>query len=267
MKLISLNIEAHKHLEERVIPFFKAEQPDVVCLQELFYIDIHRIELETGLKLVHFVPVADVSEANNHVPDALGWWGNAQLINPVTVSAEPLPMVYYKGQSDIVITDASASQEDVRAKWPGQTVPTFLGDKGPNAANRVVLHMNVTTPTAKTYHVMTTHFTWSPGGSSTPEQQEHATTLLSAFTTKTTNTILCGDFNAPRGRETFQMFTSRWKDNIPQNYTTSLDQNLHKGGKLELMVDGLFSDPEVQFSSVRLQDGVSDHMAIVAEVV
>jgi endonuclease/exonuclease/phosphatase family metal-dependent hydrolase len=266
MKLISLNIEAHKHLEERLIPFLKAEQPEVVCVQELFYVDIARIVAETGLTLVHYVPVADVTEPNRHIPDALGWWGNAQFIQSDTIAVEPLPMVYYKGQSNIVISDTLLSQEEVRSQWSTQQVPHFMGDADPNAANRVVLHMNVTTPLAKTYHIMTTHFTWSPGGTSTPEQKEHATSLVNTFSEKTTNTIFCGDFNAPRGGETFQILASRWKDNIPLNYTTSLDQNLHKGGKLQLMVDGLFSDPEVQFSSVRLQDGVSDHMAIVAEV-
>ena len=34
MKLISLNIEADKHLELQ-LPFFKSESPDILCLQEI----------------------------------------------------------------------------------------------------------------------------------------------------------------------------------------------------------------------------------------
>lgn len=39
MKLISLNIEGHKHID-RQLPFFEIEAPDVLCLQEVFEPDV-----------------------------------------------------------------------------------------------------------------------------------------------------------------------------------------------------------------------------------
>lgn len=78
--------------------------------------------------------------------------------------------------------------------------------------------------------------------------------------------ILAGDFNAPRGGEVFGTIAARYKDNIPPEYKTSIDGGLHRAGKLEYMVDGLFTTPQYIASKVRLIDGVSDHMAIVAEI-
>jgi hypothetical protein len=47
---------------------------------------------------------------------------------------------------------------------------------------------------------------------------------------------------------------------------TSLDQNLHRVKGLQYMVDGCFSSGDVNVTSVKLCDGVSDHMAVVAIV-
>ena len=83
---------------------------------------------------------------------------------------------------------------------------------------------------------------------------------------------MCGDFNAPRGGEIFSALATRWHDNIPGTYHTSLDLSLHKAGKVDgerlatLMVDGLFTTPGYRTSRVELVPGVSDHCAIVAEV-
>jgi hypothetical protein len=52
-------------------------------------------------------------------------------------------------------------------------------------------------------------------------------------------------------------------------YITSIDADLHRDGdkvRKPLMVDGLFTSPIYKCSNVRLQNGVSDHMAIVAEI-
>jgi hypothetical protein len=77
---------------------------------------------------------------------------------------------------------------------------------------------------------------------------------------------LFGDFNAPRGKEIFSIFTEKLKDNIPLNYETSLDENLHRAGKLTYMVDGCFTTPEYVASDVELRFGVSDHAAVLATI-
>ena len=77
---------------------------------------------------------------------------------------------------------------------------------------------------------------------------------------------LCGDFNAPRGGEIFTALAMRYQDNIPLEYASSIDGNLHRKGPLPYMVDGLFTTPSYIASDVSLQSGVSDHCAILATV-
>jgi hypothetical protein len=72
--------------------------------------------------------------------------------------------------------------------------------------------------------------------------------------------------NAPRGKESFSRLAKKYKDNIPPEYKTSIDQNLHKVKGIQFMVDGLFTTPSYKASDVKLVDGVSDHMAVVAEI-
>ncbi len=78
--------------------------------------------------------------------------------------------------------------------------------------------------------------------------------------------VLCGDTNAPRGNETFSRLATKYKDNIPAEYKTSIDQKLHRVKGIMFMVDGLFTTSSCIASNVRLQDGVSDHMAVLAEI-
>jgi endonuclease/exonuclease/phosphatase family metal-dependent hydrolase len=88
---------------------------------------------------------------------------------------------------------------------------------------------------------------------------------LLALLAKTPELILCGDFNAPRGGEIFKMLADKYKDNIPPEYDSSLDTELHRIGKIKkLMVDGLFTTSAYIVSDVKLSEGVSDHKAVTA---
>ena len=78
--------------------------------------------------------------------------------------------------------------------------------------------------------------------------------------------MLCGDFNAPRGGEIFGLLAQKYKDNVPQKYTTSIDGILHRAGPLPFMVDGLFSTPGYTVSHVEMVCGISDHCALIANV-
>ena len=115
------------------------------------------------------------------------------------------------------------------------------------------------------YTFITTHFTWTIGGETTDEQRIHLKKIL-GFLETVPGFVMAGDFNAPRGREIFQTLASKYKDNIPKEYTTSIDKNLHRAGDLQLMVDGLFTTPDYVATDVKLSDGVSDHMAVTAVV-
>jgi endonuclease/exonuclease/phosphatase family metal-dependent hydrolase len=253
LKLLSLNIEAHRHLD-RVVSLLDDEQPEVICFQEVFEVDIPRILKAfqqyrrpgaTPLSW-HYSPMARVTRTSEHIADALGPWGILQ--------ATVLPV---QGRFHHFYVKKGGATE----------LPIFFENNDSNSMDRVVLLMEVMKK-SKLYRVATTHFTWSPQGSLTKLQLQNYQ-VLEQYLDQYPELILCGDFNSPRQGEPnniFNQLARRYRDNIPAEITTTLDGSLHKAGQLEFVVDGLFTTPEYQVEEVRIVDKVSDHMAVVAEI-
>lgn len=244
LKLLSLNCEGHRHLEERIFPLIEREQPDVLQLQEIFAVDIPLIQRQTGLQVVQFVPMCNVITTSRHISHAWGAWGVCQFSKIPVTSIDHF--TYFDANHDSTI------------------LPVFLEGDNPNSMHRVVAVMTVQHE-GENFTLATTHLTWTTQGISTPDQLRDVMALLQGLDTYE-DMILTGDFNAPRGNESFARLAEHFIDWIPPQYTTSIDAQWHKAGAIELMVDGLFSSPQYQCQQVRLVDGVSDHMAIVAEV-
>jgi endonuclease/exonuclease/phosphatase family metal-dependent hydrolase len=239
LKLISVNIEGHRHLE-RLLPFFKTEQPDIICLQEVFEVDLLQLEAELGMRS-SFAPMANVTSTSVHQSHALGSWGIAQL---TALPAKEQQAEYYFGSP--------------------ATLPVFFQNNDPNSMNRAVLWSTVEKDGAS-FTIGTTHFTWSPQGQHTEEQARDATKLLQILSRRP-ELILCGDLNSPRAGEPHNLFNTlakQYTDNIPPEVTTSIDGQYHKAGQLIMMVDSLFSSDAYRVSQVRVVDGLSDHKGIV----
>jgi endonuclease/exonuclease/phosphatase family metal-dependent hydrolase len=240
IKLISVNIEAHKHLD-LIIDFLQREQPDVVNMQEVFEVDMPRLIEATGM-WGKYVGTTNVDEPSIHNPDVLGSMGIAQL-SRLPVVAEGADFYYLHNNEE--------------------RLPKFFDHANPNSIHRAVSWLRV-----GEYTIATTHFTWSPEGSFTPLQQENMAEMLKVLD-QMGEFVFTGDFNSPRqgeGDNVFHTLARKYQDNIPAEVTTSIDGQFHKAGALELMVDGVFSTPEYRVSEVRMVNGVSDHLAVVAMV-
>ncbi len=238
LKLISLNIEMDKHLA-RVLPFLEREQPDVVCLQEIFEKDMGVFEKTLGM-LGHFeaVSVVDISyvdgilgpdeELEQKGPQGIGFF--------TTLPVRSGGAEYYHGK-------------------PREVTKHSID------YSRFLLWREVEKE-GTLFTIGTTHFTWTPDGN-TSEEQTGDVRKLFGILGKFPEIAFCGDFNAPRGREIWGEIAKRYKDNIPPEYTSSVDPILHRAKQLEVMVDGLFTTLGYKASEVRLVEGVSDHKAIV----
>ncbi len=243
MKIISVNIELDKHYDT-VLPFLKKENPDVICLQELIEADFEVFKKELGLDGVYkptdyiYSPVYDGPKNVRH--------GQGIFAKKILSSTYE----YYVGSE----TNINRSFEEY-----------FSGEEG--RENHVLLSAQVADSSGKEFTIATTHFTLTHHGEATPHQLENLEKLFGALE-KLPEFALVGDFNAPRGNKTFDMLAQKYKDNIPAHYTTSIDMSMHrnKHNKFENMVDGLFTTPGYIAKNVRLQDRVSDHMAIVADI-
>lgn len=233
-KLISINIEDEKHIE-RVLDFIHREKPDVLCLQEVLERDVPVFEKALDARGI-FAPMG---------------------ILPVTDSQEIIGIGIFSS------FPMSNVQSHYYAKYGAK--PPLWHDEITDPINRVLLSAEITVDEVP-YTIATTHFTWTPGGEINERQRRDLSAFL-AIVSEYDKILFCGDMNAPRGKETFDAIAKRYQDHIPKRYLTSLDPELHRTkGEKHLMIDGLFGTPHYVTEDVRLQSGISDHMAIVATI-
>lgn len=239
--MISLNIEYDRHLPN-VLKFLKKENADVVCLQEVLEKDFLTIKEALGMR-GYFVPWS-YSKSTKYPYLRGEKQGLAIFSNTITNHGH----VFFAGQEKNV-SDRSfeeyLSDENWQKNWVFLWVQVSFGKQS--------------------LRIITTQLPTTKEGVPTQYQLETIQSLMIRLD-PFGEFILCGDTNAPRGREAFGRLARRYKDNIPVKYKTSIDQNLHHVKGIQLMVDGLFTTPDYRASNVRLVDGVSDHMAVVAKI-
>lgn len=117
------------------------------------------------------------------------------------------------------------------------------------------------------FTVINLHFIWSANGKHSTEQLM-AIARVKDLTSSVKDLILVGDFNAPRGGKVFEILSKHLTDNIPQHYTTSIDERIHRKGSISAMVDGLFThrDSRIKIVRTHFEHSLSDHLALVAIV-
>ena len=239
MKLLSLNIEGTRHLD-KVFDFLDSEKADIICLQESplsISSELRRrgyttttvpltVKIQNGF---NFTEGSIFATLNYHRPDV---------------------HYYHRPQERVAVFDINRTRETVAQAL----IFAELGD----------------------IHIATTHFTWVPDGRvASDEQVEDMKNMLDLLDTKPPH-ILCGDLNIPRNinRLYEDEILPRYTDAVPDEYKSSLDRSLHRLGndpeKLDLfesfMVDHLLLMKPFLAEDVRLEFGLSDHAAIVANV-
>ncbi len=236
LALLQLNIELDKHLD-LVKPFLASHPFDVLCIQELLESNVPFLE-EICEGPCFFVPTT------RRVTD-----GRPDIEGNGIFSKYPVrnrTVVHYGGCKEVPksVFDIANAQR----KYETQSYALSYCDIEKNDIS---------------FRIGTTHFTWSPDGRPDEFQRRDLPVLLSSLQ-RAGDMVLCGDLNAPRGGEIFAGIAAHFTDNIPQQYTTSMDGTLHRAGPLELMVDCIFSTDAYRVSDVERICGLSDHCAFTA---
>lgn len=240
LKLVSCNIEGRKHYQ-RLIPFIQAQQPEVICLQEVFECDLGYLSEQFGMP-VAFTPILDSDFKNIFDIDPLGYWGIAIFTSlPVVAQGEH----YYVGE---------------RSRIPK------VDESNSNSLNRAVRWADVKKDD-QVFRVATTHFTWSPNGNYIPLQGENLQSMEQFLKAELEQFVLCGDFNSPRGGEIYHRLTKWLTDHLPPEIKTTIDKNWHRAGDLQFVVDYIFSTQSYRVENVQVNDGVSDHMAVSGTII
>ena len=234
LKLLSLNIERDNHIP-KVISLLEKEKPEVICLQEVQEPEFKMFKERFGFN-AFFAPMLTY-------PRIIA--GKKKLVRQGNALFTNLPLL--KVQSFLYFGEGNA--------------PLYTE---PNMIDRLLVVGEIKKDD-KNYTIATTHFTWADDGGVNEEQRRDVKQLLKLVRQRE-DLVLCGDFNAPRGREIFTILSKHLKDHIPAQIKTTLDPKLHQAGPLPYVVDYLWSTPHYAVRNVRIIDGISDHMVVVAEV-
>jgi endonuclease/exonuclease/phosphatase family metal-dependent hydrolase len=248
LKLIQINIESSKHLE-KIIPFLKAQNPDVITLQELMEEDLKKFEEELGMVSL-FTPQA----IQNGGPQGVGILSKTPFVNS--------RITQYGG----VFTNE---------------IPVYIHNETDRLASyntsKFMLLVAEVEKDGEVFKIATTHFPVSVGGKTSDFQRQDLVRLLPLLEQEG-ELVLAGDFNAPRGGEIFSALASKYADNIPPEYIWSIDRHMHRAGPMKLeadaqaagfegfMVDGIFSTPGYSVSNIEIHPGISDHCGFSAEI-
>lgn len=242
LKLISVNMEGERHFP-RILSLIKSENPDIICLQEC---------PESFQRYLH-----DLGYRSDFLP----------MMHKIQNDVEYVEGIVFASKVPFATTHKYYYQPDY--ELPLQPIPTPKHQMHHGYIMATLEHES------ELYHLATTHIMDTPDGMPTEHQTQGVKKLLSLLQTEKSH-VICGDFNIPRGyNPLYDEFTKSYIDTIPQEYTSSLDRNLHRLGKTNnlnvpifdiYMVDYLFSKPEYTVHDIRLQFGTSDHAAIVATI-
>lgn len=231
IKLLTLNIETDRHLD-RVQAAIAEYQPDVVCLQEALEADCARLALN-GQYAVKFSLGGYLSRPSGEHAS----WGVAVLSRvPVVRQVES----YYSDRTNVRVL------------------------RHPDDTRRVLL-MTELEHQGQRHRIATVHFTWTPDGHINELQKADFARLKQGLASYD-DYVLCGDFNAPRGREMFARFVDELGliDHLPAEVTSTIDGRFHRVGDLGLVVDTIFSTPHYRVTQTRVLEGLSDHKGILA---
>ncbi len=242
MKIVSVNIEKKKHLG-RLLPFLQREEPYVVCVQEVMEDTVSFLSEALGLH-VSFVPLVRLEEWDTEVNG--GVMGIALLTK---LPHRIRDVFFYESDPRIRTITRNTALKDLHVLFPRAVM---IGDCSSGVSERSVT-------------VATTHFTYTPDGSTDQFQKKALSTLL-AHLMPYKNLIFTGDFNIPRPNELYYAIAEQFRDNIPKEIVSSLDPVLHRKNGLKKMVDYFWTKGDYRASNVHLISGVSDHCAVVGEI-
>lgn len=237
--LLTLNVEYDKH-RSAVTAMLTRQKPDIFCFQEVPKQYAESFAKHLGYEW-RYAPMATLLPRDS----------NAQIDMGIMIAWSP----------HLKICDESM---DIYSY--GDTRSPLLTSEFPNATKRVLLTVQLQYGVNK-FRIGTTHFTWTPDGLPSLVQRADLNALLLLLSRyDAEGIILCGDFNAPRGGEIYSMMSTHYTDNLPREITTTIDNNLHRMAPLTLAVDSIFSTNEHTVNQVQIIDGVSDHVALFAQV-
>jgi endonuclease/exonuclease/phosphatase family metal-dependent hydrolase len=245
VKIITLNVELNRH-HERVLALVAREAPAVLCFQEAT--ESLLLQLADRYEAV-FLPYVLRTIAGETIPEGL-----AVLVD--RSRGEIRETREYRH----VFAPGEVRHYDEDLPFLNVNYGTLLAQLGVDG---------------EVYTIGSTHGAWTPQGR---EPDAGQTAAISRFVSELAGEaphVMVGDFNVPRRLSPlYSLLTSLYTDAIPESVTSTLDPTYHRLGSLpekaelfrDFVVDYVFTQPPYTATNVRTIAGVSDHMAVVADI-
>lgn len=235
LSFVQLNIESNYHLD-RVAAILES-QPDVVCLQEVFKVNLKEFAKKYGYNYC-FSPCTILNSSEGKFAP-LGEWGVAILTKlPQFNTSE----CYYAKNRDDVKPEINPPSD-----FPRTLLSTSISYQGKN------------------YNFATTHFTWAMPEVADQVQAKDLKVFMNCVEDKE-SLVLSGDFNAPRGGIVQTTIAKKYNYHIPPSVNTTIDNELHRAAPLYFVIDHLFASRDYKVSDVIVATSYSDHCAIFANI-
>jgi exonuclease III len=243
MKLIQLNVEGDAHLP-LVKEFLTLEEPDVICLQEVFKKDLDSI---SPLRHTSFLPMLLERQSDGSLDErGIAICSRFEQTNHTRY--------YYHKPQEILLEQDKTNQE----------------------TKRQTIQHGVLRTTIDGISFASIHHTWTQHGHMPSDYQKKDTRVLMKYLQTIAPTIICGDFNIPRGyNECYNDLTAYLVDCVPDSIASSMYIPLHRvrtnpvvaAEVARYMVDYIFRTPKSpNVSGVTSKCGMSDHCALIATI-
>jgi endonuclease/exonuclease/phosphatase family metal-dependent hydrolase len=226
IKFLHLNVEGRKHID-RITEFLDTREIEVICAQEMYEETAKLLSDKYGYKYIH-APMKMVSGEVEAKGTAI--LSKLLIKNSEKILINVAASNYRYGFFEFTCTLADIEKE------------------------------------GKVFRFLTVHLPVEyPGENVSPFQLETYEKFKEILKNKG-EFMLTGDFNAPRGTIIFDSLAQTYKDNIPVEIISTIDDVLHRSAPLHYVVDGIFTTPGFKVSAIAIHDGLSDHKGITGSL-
>jgi endonuclease/exonuclease/phosphatase family metal-dependent hydrolase len=247
IKLISLNLWWGGHLFPAIVDFLKAEDPDIVALQEVYngndpqlagnYRSMKRLQAALGYSYSDFAEAYQESLPEGKVPH-----GNAVLSKfPIT------------GRSFSYLAEPPADSieyRDIPEHWPIFPAP--------------LQHVELDAPGGK-INLFNMHGVWDMDGDNYSPRRQRMSQVMIAETSGKPHVLLTGDSNAKPSNQAMRNLEAHLKpvfgDEIVSTFNMKRKDN---PGYATAAVDLMYTSPDIRIVSRACpQVDISDHLPLV----
>ena len=250
--LLHINIEKKNHLTE-IRDCIEREDPDFVCMEEVFEDDLQDFAKEFNYHAIHAAKFISQKLKDGEGQGILSKYPfvevNKERYDPHSQEQAPEFDMSVFGESK-----PKRPQEQFLFNETLLSGKVQLGEKELTVATTHFPVADYTSPGLDDHELSDVDSLHCLEGF-----RAYFDTFISEIKELPSPLIFTSDLNNARGDYIYTALAHELVDQIPQEVTSSIDPELHRVKKLELMVDTIMTSADVKVHGVKVIEQISDH--------